>query len=99
MAESRPIPGGHQTKMEALELLELARLTPGTALVEVVTCDNKVARFPVDKVAQDSRRFFVSANRREQFKLVELEDGVEQTMLRKVARISLKPDCQRRIGQ
>ena len=45
MAESRPIPGGHQTKMEALELLELARLTPGNigpaivlSAVKLVVC-------------------------------------------------------------
>lgn len=99
MPEAQPIEGSHQASTPALNVLVLAAMAPGTAIVEVVTCKEEVARFPVDRLSADSRSYYISSNRRGAFKLVELHEEVEQTALRDVTRITLKADGKRRIDE
>ena len=96
---ARAIEGGHQKDAKAVELLLLVPLAPGTEVIEVVTCDERVAQLPVDKLKEGTRRFYAAPNRRGKFKLVEFSDGMEQTALRDISHIILKPGGGARAGE
>ncbi|MDF1630619.1 MAG: hypothetical protein P1U78_12560 [Alcanivoracaceae bacterium] len=96
MPEVQPLDAGHRASTQGVNLLVLAGMAPDITVVEVITCEGDVARFPVDKVQQDTRQFFIGANRRGAFKLIELSDGMEQTLMRNVSQVALKQGGQRR---
>ncbi|MCC1495346.1 hypothetical protein [Alcanivorax sp. 1008] len=96
MPEVQPLNAGHRASTQGVNVLVLAGMAPDITVVEVVTCEGDVARFPVDKVQQDTRQFFIGANRRGAFKLIELSDGMEHTLMRNVSQVALKQGGQRR---
>ena len=99
MPESEALEKSHQKGAQGLSLLSLAAMVPDATTIEVVTCDGKVARLPVDKVQGDSERFYIGANRRGAFKLIEFFDGAEHTAMRNIGQVILKPGGQRRISE
>lgn len=98
MPEAQPLPESHQSGTKALNLLAIGKMAPDVTVVEVATCDGKIARFPLDKLEKDNERFYVGVNRRGAFKLIEFFDGAEHTIMRNINQIVLKPGGQRRIG-
>jgi len=98
MPESETLEKSHQKGAQGLSLLSLAAMVPDATTIEMVTCDGRVARFPVDKVQENSERFYIGANRRGAFKLIEFFDGAEHTAMRNVGQVILKPGGQRRIS-
>lgn len=98
MPEAKALEESHQSNTRALNLLAIGKMAPDVAVVEVVTCDGNIARFPLDKLEKDNERFFVGANRRGAFKLIEFFDGAEHTIMRNISQIILKPGGQRRTG-
>jgi hypothetical protein len=98
MPESQHLEESHQSGTKALNLLAIGKMAPDVAVVEVVTCDGNIARFPLDKLEKDNERFYVGVNRRGAFKLIEFFDGTEHTIMRNIHQIVLKPGGQRRIG-
>lgn len=98
MPESQPLQESHQSGTKALNLLTIGKMAPDVVVVEVVTCDGKIARFPLDKLERDNQRFYVGVNRRGAFKLIEFFDDTEHTIMRNISQIILKPGGQRRTG-
>lgn len=98
MPEAQALEESHQSDTRAMNLLAIGKMAPDVAVVEVVTCDGAIARFPLDKLEKDNERFYVGANRRGAFKLIEFFDDTEHTIMRNISQIILKPGGQRRIG-
>lgn len=98
MPEAQTLKGSHQSDAKVLNLLAIGKMAADVVVVEVATCDGKVARFPLDKLEKDNERFYVGGNRRGAFKLIEFFDGAEHTIMRNISQIVLKPGGQRRIG-
>jgi hypothetical protein len=98
MPEAKALEESHQSETRALNLLAIGKMAPDVTIVEVVTCDGAIARFPIDKLEKDNERFYVGANRRGAFKLIEFFDGTEHTIMRNISQIILKPGGQRRTG-
>jgi|GEM_PF-3142410 len=98
MTEAQAIEESHRATTEGINVRVLAGLVPDVTQVEVVSCEGDVARFPVDKLemARNQERFYLGSNRRGAFKLIELYEGAEHTMMRNVVKVTLKQGGQRR---
>lgn len=87
--------GAHQEDMPALNLAVLAEAMEGAASVEVSSCGGWTTRYPLDRLESGRRTYYVSPNRRGGFKLFTIDDGGrEETVMRRVGRISVKRNGQ-----
>lgn len=99
MPETHSLEESHRSSTKGVNLRDFVTMAPDVEVVEVVTCEGLVARWPVDKLAmeQNLSRFYIALNSRGAFKMIDFYDGAEQTIMKNIVRITLKPGGQRRI--